>query len=484
MESEKTTTTTIPAETNGDRAGGHAHRQSPEHGHPGHTPVLATAGTGRRIAVAAALVAVGLAAVYVFGLRVRHDDTAKLQAAARESASLPPAVQVVRVRRATPRTLLALPGEARALYETTIYARTNGYLSKWLVDMGDRVKQGQVLATIETPELDDQMAAAQAKVAQEQSGIELAQANANFAKLSYQRWESAAPEGAVSAQDRDQKKAELDTSVAKLSAAKAQLKLAQADVQRLQTLIGFKSVLAPFDGTITERHVDIGELVTAGSTSSTTPLFSIARSDQIRVFVDVPQGASPEIKLGMTAEATAAEHPGRKFAGKVDRTADSIDPVSRTLRVEVLVPNADLSLKPGMYLQVEFQTDRRDPPLEIPASALNMRPSGPEAAIIAADGTVRFQPITIARDMGDYIEVSSGLSDGQTVALNITSDVEEGERVTPREVQTPAAQPAPPVPKSTTAMRASSSSAGGVVTPTSGVDEAPRTAAPSAKRAG
>ena len=430
------------------------HHPAPAPGHPhddGAVSAVAARGTGLRVGLIAVVVVLGLAATFAYGLLFRKQNRADLEAATRLSAEVPLPVEVVRVHRASTDRLVALPGEARALYETTLYARTSGYLKNWAVDIGDRVKQGQVLATIETPELDDQLIAAQAKVAQAKAEADLADASAKFADVSYHRWELAAPEGAVSAQDRDQKKAELDTARAKLEAAKASVNLADADVKRLQTLVGFKSVTAPFDGTVTQRHVDFGDLVTAGSTSSTTPLFTIARSDQIRVFVDVPQRVSPEIVVGMRASAAVDEFPDRPFEGKVSRTADSIDPVSRTLRVEVLVPNAELALKPGMFAQVTFKSDRRNPPLRIPASALTLRPSGPQVAVVSADGTVKMKAIKIRHDLGDFIEVSSGLEDGQSVALNLSSDVADGERVTAHlvpddegQVAGPATKPATP----------------------------------------
>jgi RND family efflux transporter MFP subunit len=277
-------------------------------------------------------------------------------------------------------------------------------------------------------------------VKQADSEVKLAEANVTFAAQSYKRWAAAAPEGAVSAQDRDQKTAELDTSEAKRDAAKAARDLAQAEVQRLETLAKFKEVKAPFDGVVTQRHVDLGDLVTAGSTSSTTPLFSIAQSKQVRVFVDVPQAASQEIHVRMPA-AVMERGNGRTFPGSVSRTADSIDPQSRTLRVEVLVENPKGELKPGMYVDVSFKTDRTSPPLEIPAAALTMRTTGPHVAVVDGGGKVTFQKIEIGRDMGDVIEVTSGLKDGDVVAMNINSEVLDGERVAMHSADAPVAKP-------------------------------------------
>jgi RND family efflux transporter MFP subunit len=356
------------------------------------------------------------------------------------------------VRRAAADSVITLPGEARAFYETTLFARTNGYVNKWLVDIGDRVEQGQPLATIDTPELDDQIAAAKSKVEGLKADVKVAQSNADFAKVSYERWAAAAPDGVVSAQERDQKKAELDASLAKLEAARAQVTIAQGDVQRLTTLASFKTVVAPFKGTITQRHVDVGALVTSGSTSNTSSLFTIAQSDQIRVFVHVPQAAVADIKVGMPVTAHVREYPGRTFTGKVGRTAESIDPAARTLKVEVLIPNQDHVLLPGMFTWVTFTGSRSNPPVEIPAAAICMRADGPKVAVVGKDDHVTYKPVKIGRDLGEYIEVDSGLDGNETVALNIGNDVTDGTRIETRLVDDSApAEKKPAAPTNTTA---------------------------------
>jgi RND family efflux transporter MFP subunit len=408
-------------------------------GEHSHVPVHYVPGTQRRVALFGGGVAVALAVVFVLGLWSRHRTEAALEQGVREAAEQPAVVNIVHVEPAGAQEILALPGEARSFYETTLFARTSGYVSKWLVDIGDRVTEGQALATIETPELDDQLAEARAKVDQLKAEVHVADTSAAFAKITVGRMEAAAPQGAVSRQEYDQKKSEYDASLAKLEAARAQVALADAEVHRLETLAKFKSVTAPFGGTITQRYVDVGALVTAGSTTNTTPMFTISQADRIRVYVDVPESAAPTIKVGMTVNAEAREYPGKKFVGKVDRTAQSVDPASRTLKVEVLVPNPDLVLLPGMYLQVTFQSSRSHPPLRIPAAALCMRPSGPQVAVVGKDGRVTFRPITIAHDLGDYIEVDSGLTDGEAVAMNVGNGVTDGEIVQAHDMDTPAA---------------------------------------------
>ena len=261
--------------------------------------------------------------------------------------------------------------------------------------------------------------------------MKLAEAATEFARITHVRFKAAAPEGVVSLEEADEKKSELDVSLAKLESAKAQVALGEADVRRLEDLVGFKQVVAPFDGVVTRRSVDIGDLVTAGSTSTDTMLFTVSTTETARVFVEVPQVARASISAGLQADVTAPEFPGRVFQGAVDRTAEAIDPASGTIRVEVLAPNPDGALVPGMYAQVTFHCRNVHPAVRIPAGALLLLVHGPHAAIVGADDCVHFRPIKIGRDMGDIIEVANGLSAGESVALNISNEIAEGEKVTP-----------------------------------------------------
>ncbi|HWE02256.1 MAG TPA: efflux RND transporter periplasmic adaptor subunit [Tepidisphaeraceae bacterium] len=407
-----------------------------------HVPVHYLPRTSRSVIVFTAIVAVGLLAVFLVAHHSRSTASQGLQTDATEAAEQPIPIDVVRVEHATGDAPLNLPGDARSFYETTIFGRTSGYVSKWFVDIGDQVKENQVLATIETPELDDQLHETKANFAELQAQANVAATNARFAKVSFDRWEAAAPEGAVSQQERDEKKAELDSAVAKLDAAKAAVNLGQAQVQRLETLEKFKKVVAPFDGVITERFLDIGSLVTAGSTTNTTPLYTISQSNQIRILVDVPQPAIGAIHVGMHARATVRELPGEIFVGTVDRTASAIDPRSRTLKVEVLAPNPNLTLLPGMYVQVAFETSRRNTPLCVPAAALIFGPDGPEVAVVGDDHRLTFHSVTIGKDRGDIVEIGSGLSENEMVGLNVGSQVAGGEQVEAHIVEH-ASHPAP-----------------------------------------
>jgi RND family efflux transporter MFP subunit len=369
--------------------------------------------------------------IYLVGRAPRRRQQEALDEAMHHASEQAPAVNVVQPEKGATITSLALPAEAHAFFETTIFARTSGYLNRWLVDIGDRVKSGQLLAVIETPELEEQLIEARAKVTALEADVRLTEAQARFARITSDRWDAAAPDGAVSQQERDEKKAQLDNARARLDAAQAQLELGKATVKRLEFETNFQKVVAPFDGVITSRHVDVGSLVTAGSTASTTPLFSIAQYDRVRVLVQVPQTASPDITIGMKANITAREFPERVFSGDVERTSGAIDPVSRTLKVEVVAANPSLTLLPGMFLTVSFQIVRPEAPLIVQAGSINLRKAGPQVAVIDSGHHVHFRNVEVARDLGDTVEIARGLSSDEWVALNISDEIAEGDAVQP-----------------------------------------------------
>jgi len=304
------------------------------------------------VAGLAILLAVGFG--MAFSIRQHHEQAAVQQALA-FSHSLE-TVEVVDAKPTASTYPLTLPGQTDGWYQSTIFARVDGYIGTWTADIGDRVKQGQILATIETPEMDQQLNAARAKAAASDAQVKVAESNVSIAKLTYERWRDS-PRGVVSEQEREEKKATYDSANANLAEAKAQAELDQADVGRYTAMEAFKNVTAPYDGVITARHVDIGDLVTAGSSANTSSLYSIAQSNVIRVFVDVPQKMAASLTVGLASFASSDQFPGKTFAGKVARTAMSIDPQTRTLRTEVDIPNADLTLVPGMYVQVTFETE-------------------------------------------------------------------------------------------------------------------------------
>jgi RND family efflux transporter MFP subunit len=384
--------------------------------------------TGRRVkaGVAFAGAALLLCCVAVIVIRLIH---AHAVATAGETAySTPPPVDVVIARPASGGQDLVLPGETAAWYESTIYARVNGYVAKWFVDIGDHVKKGQVLATIETPELDAELQAARAQLKTSEAQVEARKAEAEFSKTTNERWRDS-PKGVVSDQERESKKADYESSEARLYAADAQVNLDKSKVDQYSALTEFKQVRAPFDGTVTERKIDIGNLVTAGSGSTTTSLYRMAQTDPLRIFVDVPQSAAGELmRPGVPAEIRATGAVGGIFAGKIARSAEAINAQARTMRVEVDMPNADHALVPGMYVNVAFKLPPRGL-VEVPAAALIFRASGTQVAQVDASGKIRFADVVIARDNGSLVELASGVHPGDKLVLNISSQIASGQKV-------------------------------------------------------
>ncbi len=378
------------------------------------------------VIVAAALI-IGFLAIH----HVKSVDQAALANSALKEASSPQPVDVITVQNCPSSFPLTLPGETAAWYESTIYARVDGYVGAWNVDIGDHVKKGQVLAAIETPDLDAKLAAAQAKVKASRALVVARQADADFAKTTYQRWKDS-PKGVVSEQERDAKRTAYDSAVAQLNEAKAQVGLDQAVVDRYTVLTEFKKVVAPYDGTITERHIDIGNLVTDGKTN-TTPLYCMVKDDPIRVFVNVPQSVAGEINVGASTEIKAENIPDRDFKGKITRTANSINPKARTLRVEADIPNPDHALVPGMYVNVAFQVPTEGS-VQVPAASLVFRSDGPYVGVVDSDNRITFRKVTIVRDNGSTVQLGPGVEAGERVALNISNQIADGDTVEAHEL--------------------------------------------------
>jgi RND family efflux transporter MFP subunit len=370
-----------------------------EHGHVP-VPTGYAKATGKKLGLLVGLLSIALMVGFFVVNHLKHGEAAVLREEAIGRLRQPPPVEVIRVQATPPSQTLVLPGETQGWYSSTIYARVTGYVAKWLVDIGDAVKKDQVMAIIDTPDLDAQLAAAQAQLEASQAEAKVKESDAEFAKTTYARWQTAI-KGTVSDQEREDKKAQYQSSVAQLNAARARINLDRANVDRLTYLTRFKEVTAPYEGVITERHTDIGDLVAAGSIN-TTPLFGIAQYDQIRVFVNAPQGARGDLSVGQTAQVSAAELGGRLFEGKITRTSRSADPRARTVRVEIDLPNDDGALLPGLYVQVAFNL-RAKASVQVPASAMIFNGSGPQVALITSDDVVKFQPVNIARDNGKFV---------------------------------------------------------------------------------
>jgi RND family efflux transporter MFP subunit len=384
--------------------------------------------TGRRTKRGVGIAAGFLLLCFIVVIVLRFFHAHAVAKAGETAYSAPPPVDVVIARPATVGQDLVLPGETAAWYETTIYARVNGYVAKWLVDLGDHVQKGQLLATIETPELDAELEAARAQLKASQAQVGARKAEAEFSKTTNERWRDS-PKGVVSEQERESKKADYESSEARLYAANAQVSLDKSKVDQYNALAEFKQVKAPFDGTITERKIDIGNLVTAGSGSTTTPLYRMAQTDPLRIFVDVPQSASGELmNAGVPAEIRATGAVGGVFSGKIARSAESINAQARTMRVEVDMPNANHALVPGMYVNIAFRLPPRGL-VEVPAAALIFRASGTQVAQVDKSGKIQFANVVIARDNGSLVELASGVQPGDRLVLNISSQIASGQTV-------------------------------------------------------
>jgi RND family efflux transporter MFP subunit len=324
-----------------------------------------------------------------------------------------PAVAVTRPQAEKPDQELLLPATLQAYEESPIYARTNGYLVRWYKDIGSRIQQGELLAKIDTPEVDQELL--QARAARQQVEAQL-----QLARTSNDRWQNLRQTDSVSQQEADQQSSMYQQSMANLAAA-------DANVRRLEQMESFKNVYAPFSGVLTKRNVDPGALINAGAGGR--ELFDIARVDPLRVYVSVPQAYALDIKRGMKAWVTLQEFPGQKFQGFVARTAESIDLATRTLLTEVDVPNKDGHLLPGSYGQVHFSVDSGAKKVTLPVNAMLFRAEGAQVAVVGPDGKVQLRPVSIGRDYGATLEILGGLGLNEQVIINPADSLEEGQQV-------------------------------------------------------
>jgi RND family efflux transporter MFP subunit len=325
-------------------------------------------------------------------------------------------VQVTKPTAAPPTQELVLPANIQAEQQTPIFARTNGYLKAWYADIGAHVKAGQLLAIIEAPEVDDQLRQARADEQQ-------AQANHQLAQVTAQRWQQLLQTNAVSRQDTD-------TKVSAAQATQAVLASMRSNVARLAHMQAYEKVYAPFDGVVTARNVDVGALIDAGSAGGPVKdLFDIAKTTILRVYVDVPQSYSDAIVDGTAAYLTLTQFPERQFAGTVARNTGAINPTTRTLRVEVDIPNPDATVLPGSYGQIHLTLQASHPGYSLPVNALLYRPQGVQVATVDAQNKVALKTIELGRDFGTQVEVASGLVGNESIILNPSDSIADGEPV-------------------------------------------------------
>jgi RND family efflux transporter MFP subunit len=355
----------------------------------------------------------------------------QLDAATAAAAAAPPRVTVTVARRMAANAERVLPGNSLPLLEASIYARTTGYLKSRRVDIGDRVAQGQLLAEIAAPDIDAQLAQAKANLLQAQANLPLAEANAELAKIALARDMKAGAGTATSWEQIDQDRSQVKVTAAQVEAARANIEVNEAAVQRFTELQGFQKITAPFPGVITARNVDAGDLISADTPDTTKELFHLMRTDVLRVFVNVPQVFATGIKVGGSAAVYLRDDPAKQFPGKVTRTADALDPNTRTLLTEVDVPNPDNVLRPGMYLQVKFIFDRDVMPVMIPAAALATRSGAPRLAVLDGQQRVQYRSVQLGRDFGAEIAVIAGLKAGETVVVHPGDDIPHGTVVEP-----------------------------------------------------
>jgi RND family efflux transporter MFP subunit len=424
------------------------HAQHPDGSHEGHRkPRRPSAATLWILALVAVVILVG--AFFAGYLPQASRQTALAKEAREEIVALPP-VNVVIVEQASGKSQLILPGNIQAVTEAPVLARASGYIKTRYVDIGDRVKEGQLLAEIEAPEMEQQVQQAKAGVDQTKSALEQAEANlrqgktnTDMARLTWERYNALIAKGAVARQDVDTYKAQYDASAENMQSldkavnvAKNNISVAQANLGRLTEMQGYLKVRAPFAGVITLRNVDTGALVG----ESNTLLFRIAQTDRLRTYVNVPQADSTSIRVGQTAELRIPDLPLKTFKGTVTRTANALDPATRTLLAEVQVPNEGGLLLPGMYSEVNFTTPRMEPPLMLRADALVVRANGAHVAVVGDDDVVHFQNVQVGRDYGDQMEILGGLAKGQRVVVSPGDVVRENAKVRPVLVREKASQ--------------------------------------------
>jgi RND family efflux transporter MFP subunit len=384
-----------------------------------------------------------LIALIVGGVLPRLQSRSKLTAEVKARESDEPIVSTVVLKSSGSTAEVSLPASMQAIQEAPIYARVSGYLKSRGADIGDRVKAGALLAEIEAPEIEQQLAQAKANVARAEATLAQAKANQTqtesrqvYAKVTLDRWTTLVNKGVLAKQEGDERKSGFDAATADVEAAKSNVKAAEADIvaqqanmRRLEEMHRFQRVVAPFDGVITARNVDPGTLITAGSNTDTHELFRIAKTDQLRIFVNVPQTYSASIHPGGAASVRVNELPGRSFPGKIIRTSDALDPNSRTLLTEIHIPNLERALRPGMFASVRFSLDRSTPSLLVPAAVLAFRSDGPHIALLENGNKVHYVKVTPGRDFGADMEVLAGAKAGDRAILNPSDDLAEGTRV-------------------------------------------------------
>jgi len=381
----------------------------------------------RHLAIVAGAVLV-LAAAFIAGYLPRRLARARL-AAATPAAPAAPRVSVVKAAAVDAGRVLTLPAGLVANQQTLVYARANGYVRRWLVDIGDRVKKGQLLVQLDTPELDQQLVQSRASLQQTIAALAQAKANRDYAYVTARREAELFVKLLISAQENDQAQTQAAVWDANVKAAEANVAAQRANVAQLEQLVSFGRVYAPYDGTITRRLVEVGTLVNAGAGGTPASLFEIASADPIQAYVDVPQVFAPSVLVGAEARVAVRNFRGRVFTGRVSRTAGALDPASRTLRTQVDLPNPKGELLAGMYVDVSLDVAVSHQVVRVPSSAIIADSRGVHVAVVDGSGKVRLVAVTTGLDNGSTIDVVAGLSGGEQVIATPPSGVTDGMQV-------------------------------------------------------
>ncbi len=377
-----------------------------------------------------ASVIVGLAlcvgAAFIAGYLPKREAQVVLEERTPKPGALTPRVSIVKPKLLREASELVLPGSVEPLAEATLYPQANGYVRRFLVEMGARVREGQLLAEIETPALAQELDQAKALLVQAQATLAQAKAASDYSNTSLERYAVLKPSGVASQQELDQRRSEAQVAESNVAAARAAIAVQQANIRRLIKLLEFSRVTAPFDGIITMRAVDRGTLVTSGNT---TPMFRLVATDPVRVFVQVPQDVAPSVTVGTTAEVAVREFPGRTFVGLVKHTAGALDVESRTMTTEVRLPNPDNELLTGMFSYVTFKLKTPYAVYEIPGASLYNDARGLRVATVDAQNQIRFVPVSIQRDLGATLHIASGLRGDERIVRLANAELAEGTRV-------------------------------------------------------
>jgi RND family efflux transporter MFP subunit len=387
----------------------------------------APARVGRtRAGALGAVVLVVVGAAFLLGYLPKEKARAVLEETSRRAEDAPARVSVLTAKLVASAGAITLPGSIQPLQETMVYSRANGYLRRWLVDIGDKVDEGQLLAEIDTPELDQELVAARAQLAQAQASIAQSKANRDFAKTSLERVKRLAPTGVTSQQEFEQAQAQEAVAEANLNVSQANAGAQQANIERLSKLKSFARVTAPFGGAITQRSIDRGALVTAGNG---TPLFKIATNDPVRVLLQIPQNVAPSIRTHLPAKVAVREYPNRVFTGDVTRASGALDPVLRTMTTEIRLPNPKGELLTGMYAEVSISLPSPHQVFEVPATSLLSDAKGVRVLVVDSENHAHARTVVVERDTGATVQIASGLHGDERIIKLATGELQDGQPV-------------------------------------------------------